>query len=45
MRSHIFGNGRGFTRRTVFTVVTALIVVAVLLLNVLFTVFASRGLW
>ena len=45
MRFHSFGNGRGFTRRSVFTVVTALIVVAVILLNVLFTVFASRGLW
>lgn len=45
MRSHMFGNGRGLTRRSIFTVVTALIIVAVLLLNVLFTVFASRGLW
>lgn len=45
MRSHMFGNGRGFGRRSVFAVVTALIVVAVLVLNVLFTVFASRGLW
>jgi hypothetical protein len=41
----MFGNGRGFTRRSVFTVVTALIVLAVMLVNVLFTVFASQGLW
>ncbi len=43
MRFHNFGNRLG--RRSVFTVVTALVVVAVLLVNVLFTVFASRGLW
>ena len=37
MRFSIFGNRLG--RRSLFTVVTALVVLAVLLLNVLFTVF------